>query len=323
MAQMPRGNPRSVPDEAGERYDAMLRQDRLEKERKEAAASRLRSSIDVAIDKEFHSPIQNRFKLSDRWRDRTTKIDGRYYEEIDNGRANVLVPIDDPLVSRAELEKRRQAVDRIILMENSPLAGVGYGIASAMGVSPRARDAALAAGAVADTAMLGFAPRPTSGAGATRPWRGEVAHPTWSRPSVRNRGVNAQGQALGVDVTLSAPVIGTGSSANRRLKPPGWKGNGTKNNEARGHLHAKDLGGSGKKMQDIVTLTQTPTNSPHMRDFEQDVARRVRAGEVVEYSAAPLYSPGVLPPSHMLLTAYGSRGAPVGRVIDNPAGRRK
>ena len=40
MAQMPRGEPRSVPDPAGEQYDEMIRQERLKRERAEAAAAR-------------------------------------------------------------------------------------------------------------------------------------------------------------------------------------------------------------------------------------------------------------------------------------------
>ena len=38
MAQMPRGEPRSVPDAAGEQYDEMIRRERLKRERAEAAA---------------------------------------------------------------------------------------------------------------------------------------------------------------------------------------------------------------------------------------------------------------------------------------------
>lgn len=40
MAQMPKGEPRSVPDPAGERYDEMIRQERLKRERAEAAVAR-------------------------------------------------------------------------------------------------------------------------------------------------------------------------------------------------------------------------------------------------------------------------------------------
>jgi hypothetical protein len=58
-----------------------------------------------------------------------------------------------------------------------------------------------------------------------------------------------------------------------------------------------------------------------MREFERTVAQRVRDGEVIEYSATPLYSDGVLPPRSILLTAIGSRGAPIARLIQNPAGR--
>jgi len=40
MAQMPRGEPRSVPDPAGERYDEMIRQERLKRGRADAAATK-------------------------------------------------------------------------------------------------------------------------------------------------------------------------------------------------------------------------------------------------------------------------------------------
>lgn len=39
MAQMPKGGPRSVPDPAGEHYDEMIRQERLNRERAEGSAA--------------------------------------------------------------------------------------------------------------------------------------------------------------------------------------------------------------------------------------------------------------------------------------------
>lgn len=45
MARMPRGEPRSVPDPDGERYDEMIRQERLKKKRAEAAAARPGRSV--------------------------------------------------------------------------------------------------------------------------------------------------------------------------------------------------------------------------------------------------------------------------------------
>lgn len=69
-----------------------------------------------------------------------------------------------------------------------------------------------------------------------------------------------------------------------------------------------------------MTLTQTPTNSPQMSSFENDLARRVRAGEVIDYSVTPLYGDGALAPAAVLLTAAGTRSQPTARVIWNPAG---
>lgn len=76
-------------------------------------------------------------------------------------------------------------------------------------------------------------------------------------------------------------------------------------------------------MRNIVTQTQNGSNTPQMRGFENAVAGRVRAGEVVEYFSKPVYGQKALPPSAILLTAYGSRGAPAARLIPNPAGRRR
>jgi hypothetical protein len=39
MARMPRGEPRSVPDPAGNQYDEMMRQERLKRQRAETAAA--------------------------------------------------------------------------------------------------------------------------------------------------------------------------------------------------------------------------------------------------------------------------------------------
>lgn len=92
---------------------------------------------------------------------------------------------------------------------------------------------------------------------------------------------------------------------------------------ARGHLLANLLGGTGRDLRNLVALTQTPTNSPHMRDFEVAAAKRVRAGEVVEYAVTPFYADGILPPSAMLMTAHGTRQPSTARIVFNPAGRRR
>ncbi|WP_370689298.1 DNA/RNA non-specific endonuclease [Phenylobacterium sp.] len=171
--------------------------------------------------------------------------------------------------------------------------------------------------------MLGVAPRIASASRAPIPRRAALAPPVVKQPDVRYGQPTALGQATRVMATLTEPMLAFGTRADRRQTPPGWQGNGRKFNESRGHLQAKQLGGSGLDPRNLVTLTQKPANSPQMRRFEDGVRRRVQAGEVVEYSATPLYAPGVLPPARILLTAIGSRGAPVARIIENPAGKRR
>jgi len=319
MAQMPRGEPRSVPDPAGELYDESLRQQRLKRQRAEAGKAQVpRFSLDTTPFSQFARELDFRPRSGS-----TVTIGGQIYREIDNGRANVLVPIDDPLVSQAQRAERRRAIERAVFMAENPLGSVFYGVATLAGASPRARDGALIAGGMADAATLGAARRGAPVRGSPTPPRRVPAPPVVGRPSIRLRELNSDGQAPGVTSTVTRDLLGTGTKPDRRLTPPGWRGHGTRYNEARGHLQANQLGGRGDDMRNLATLTQNRTNSSHMRTFENAVARRARAGEVVEYSVTPLYDPGVLPPSLILMTAHGSRGAPSARLIQNPAGRRK
>jgi hypothetical protein len=321
MAQKPKGEPRSVPDTAGDQYDAMMREERWKKQIAEAAAGKLPFWS-------YGASFLPSESLADRVRrtprpEPTVTIGRRPYAGVDSGRANVLVPASDPQVSAAELAERRRAVSRLMFMADSPLGSAAYDVATAMDASPQARDGALVAGGLVDATMTGAAPFGVQvRGGASPPTRGSGPL-GFERPSVRSRGANASGQAQGKDMTVTRPMLGTGSRANGRVNPPGWQGNGNKFNEGRAHLHAKQLGGLGKTLSDLVTLTQNPTNSSHMATFENKVMRRVRDGEVVEYFVRPLYRDGILPPTSILMSAYGSRGAPIARLVENPAGSRK
>lgn len=84
-------------------------------------------------------------------------------------------------------------------------------------------------------------------------------------------------------------MIKTGTPANPSITPPGWAGNGTLYNQARGHLLGAQLGGSGDMAENLVTLQQNWTNSPVMRGFEGQVRSAVESGEVVQYSSTPIY----------------------------------
>jgi hypothetical protein len=308
MAQMPRGGPRSVRDPAGEQYDEMTQREQLKKRFADANTMKMPASPLAP----FKSPLASLF----------AGPTSRPIVVTRNGRAVCLVPPNSPPVSTAERAERQMDAERVLFMAGNPLAAA-YGLAALANASPRGRDQALMVGGLVDAAMLGAAPRGAPVLRRPTPPGRQPAPTNWDRPNVRYRELNANGQATGVTATVTPPMLGAGTKANRRLKPPGWQGNGTIYNEARGHLLANQLGGSGRDPVNLVTQTHRGSNTPQMSGFEERVARRVRAGEVVEYSALPLYNPGVLPPSAILLSASGSRGAPSARVVNNPAGRRR
>lgn len=255
----------------------------------------------------------------------TVIVGQQAYREVDNGRANVLIPVDDPL--RAA---QREAIVRALFMAGHTFGTMGYGVAATAGAPQRTRDAALLAGGLVDDVATGRASR----SGPVRRTRlsphGQVAPPSLERDRIRLGELNANQQATRVTATLTKDLLGTGSEASRRIWPPGFlggrepyfsRGQGPYL-DARGHLLGNQLGGRGDDARNLVTLTQGPSNSPQMRSFEHAVARRLRAGEAIEYSAVPMYRQGALPPSAILVTATGSRARPVARLIHNPAAYR-
>ncbi len=130
--------------------------------------------------------------------------------------------------------------------------------------------------------------------------------------------LNADKQATGIEATITADMLNTGSSAKASIEPPGWGGGAA--NHSRGHLLARMLGGSGTDETNLVTLFQRNANSPVMRDFEEAVYRAVQAGETVNYRATPIYADDGMP-THVVLTARGSDGFDMQVTIVNRDGR--
>lgn len=248
----------------------------------------------------------------------TITRNGRTYKEIDNGRANVLVPTLDPGTSPAELAARQAAIKRALYMANNPLAGLAYGLATLTGATPRTRDSALAMGGIADAVIGSSVPRTSRVRPPTPAKQGRVAAPTRQRANIRPSELNADKQAGRVEATAIASMVGTGTAPQQKIRPPGFEGGAA--GHSRGHLYPSLLGGSGKDPRNLVTLSQNPTNHPHMSGFDGEIARRVRSGEVIEYSSTPIYNPGVGPPGTILMTATGSRGTRMARIVRNPAG---
>jgi DNA/RNA non-specific endonuclease/Bacterial TSP3 repeat len=126
------------------------------------------------------------------------------------------------------------------------------------------------------------------------------------RPGVVASELDSLGRTTGAAATITRRMLGTGTSASRSVRPAGFAGGQA--NHARGHLIARQLGGSGRDPRNLVTLYQNPVNTPVMRGFEQQVANAVRAGQTVRYEALPIYRGSELIPRAITLRATGNRG---------------
>jgi hypothetical protein len=117
---------------------------------------------------------------------------------------------------------------------------------------------------------------------------------------------------------LTSDMLDTGTPANRSIIPPGFEGGSA--NQARGHLLAARLGGSGTIPENLVTIQQTPANTPVMRGFEGQAYNAVRAGETVNYSSTPVYNGTNVVPRGITLIGQGSKGFQLGVTVLNPPG---
>ncbi|MYV67079.1 type IV secretion protein Rhs [Streptomyces sp. SID2131] len=141
--------------------------------------------------------------------------------------------------------------------------------------------------------------------------------------SVRYGRLDHLGRPTGVHAAIRPEMLDKGTEAGS-LRTPGWRGNGNDFNEARGHLYANRLGGHGKgrfAWQNLVTETQTPTNTPEQRvSVEAVIYNQVKNNdEIVQYNVVPKYA-GTNPIPHEIhFTAYGSKGFTFTYILENPA----
>jgi hypothetical protein len=128
------------------------------------------------------------------------------------------------------------------------------------------------------------------------------------------------GRPTGVKATITKDMIGTGTPASSSIRPPDFDQLPVQN-RARGHLLARQLGGSGSDPRNLVTMEQTPANSPVMRDFENQVRAAVEDGQTVDYSATPIYDGDNPIPQGITLQGKGSGGFNLNTTVLNPPGR--
>lgn len=112
------------------------------------------------------------------------------------------------------------------------------------------------------------------------------------------------GRPTGADALLKKSMINTGTSANREIRPPGFI-SGPKYDHSRGHLIAKQFGGSGDEPKNLVTLYQYPVNDPYMNYYELMIRRALNQGETVRYRVTPHYVENELIPESIELEAKG------------------
>lgn len=136
--------------------------------------------------------------------------------------------------------------------------------------------------------------------------------------SIKYGALDTLGRPTGVQATITQDMIGTGTSAAKSIRPPGFQGQAA--GQARGHLLGRQLGGSGTEVRNLVTLQQNPVNSPVMRGFENQIRAAVEEGQVFRGSFTPVYNGGNLIPRGVTIMGSGSGDFQVGVTILNPIG---
>ena len=210
---------------------------------------------------------------------------------------------------RGEIEARQRELDQAIVRETERLTAAAAN-PSGFVAAPRSLDALLAYYSSPDRGdiVLGV---PDDLPALKAPDADAPARTTF-------RPLNDLGQAQGIEATITAEMLDTGSHADSNIRPPGFVGGAE--NHSRWHLLARMLGGSGTDERNLVTLFQSDANSPVMRDFERAVYDAVAAGEVMNYRVVPIYDgPGM--PTSVALSARGSDGFELDITILNRDGR--
>jgi len=245
----------------------------------------------------------------------TIEIGNALFYAADTGNSTALVPLQEVRPwSPSDDARRRRDAERFTTQTDATIGSGLYGVVKLLGASDVLADSVLGIGSIADIA-LGSARFGGVGRTPRAPPR-RVASPTQQQPAVRFGLPTASGQATRTKSTVTSEQVGGGSEAARSIKPPGWQEplpDKPRHDQERGHLLANVLGGTGKDPRNLVTIPMKTNRD--MWKFEKIVRDRAKLGEVVEYHVQPLYDGPGQSPSIILMTATGSRGLQMSRVI--------
>ncbi|MER5312847.1 RHS repeat-associated core domain-containing protein [Streptomyces sp. NPDC002773] len=147
--------------------------------------------------------------------------------------------------------------------------------------------------------------------------------PTWGGQVRWER--DAHGRPYEMHAVITRNMLDEGTHARNSIIPPGYQsGKG----QARGHMLARQLGGSGDHDDNLFTVSQNPTNTPKMSMFEQRVYNAVDGHDVVQYSVYLEYvnDDPDSPPKSIQLEAFGTKKDRDGKllfdegtILENPA----
>ncbi|MHC5227431.1 DNA/RNA non-specific endonuclease [Enterococcus sp. LJL99] len=110
-------------------------------------------------------------------------------------------------------------------------------------------------------------------------------------------------RATGADALLKPEMVGTGTAANRDIRPAGFISGDA--NHARGHLIGRQMGGSGDDPRNLTTLYQNPVNTPFMTKYENQIRKALDQGETIRYRVTPIYEGNELLCKEIKLEAKG------------------
>ena len=97
------------------------------------------------------------------------------------------------------------------------------------------------------------------------------------------------GRPTTANALIKPDMINTGTPANQNVRPPGFVSGLEPHNHSRGHLIGRQLGGTGDKLENLVTLYQNPVNTPYMTKYENMVRNAADKGETIRYRVEPVY----------------------------------
>ncbi len=110
-------------------------------------------------------------------------------------------------------------------------------------------------------------------------------------------------------------IVGTGTEFPISWDhiPQGYYGGGILH---RGHLLARQLGGDGDDLRNLVPL-YADVNTPLMRGYEDAIAARIKNGETVYYQVIPHYEGKSRIPDYLTLSWHSQRGGSASVRLDN------